>query len=179
MCIDTYPTFQIDVDKVKLYHAQGKDHHPNSPATRPARSPRRTRCASRRLAAGGILLLSDRFTAFCYDHPFTSPAESIRTLVFDGFSRPYGMTGWRLGLPRPAPGSSRDDKLQRFTYVCARASCNTAGWPRRRRHPPIVNEYRQKRDLMVNSLKDLYELGDPAGAFYLFAKAPWGRGRSS
>ncbi|MFO0968203.1 MAG: hypothetical protein U0793_21820 [Gemmataceae bacterium] len=29
---------------------------------------------------------------------------------------------------------------------------------------------------MVNGLKDLYELGNPNGAFYLFPKAPWGTG---
>ena len=44
------------------------------------------------------LLMSDEiYSAFCYDEPFCSPAEfNEDVLVFDGFSKTYGMTGWRL-----------------------------------------------------------------------------------
>ena len=36
---------------------------------------------------------------FCYDAPFVSPARfNPQTLVIDGFSKTYGMTGWRVGL---------------------------------------------------------------------------------
>src|SRR3989442_542641 len=49
--------------------------------------------------ARDILLMSDEvYRAFCYDGPFASPLEfNDDTLVLDGFSKAYSMTGWRLG----------------------------------------------------------------------------------
>jgi len=46
----------------------------------------------------GKLLVSDEiYSAFGYDQPFASPAEfNEDVLVLDGFSKAYGMTGWRL-----------------------------------------------------------------------------------
>ncbi len=40
----------------------------------------------------------------------------------------------------------------------------------------IVADYKKKRDRLVASLRDRFELVTPGGAFYLFAKAPWGTG---
>ena len=37
-----------------------------------------------------------------------------------------------------------------------------------------VNDYRKKRDLIYNGLKDKFEIPKPAGAFYAFVKAPGG-----
>ena len=48
-------------------------------------------------------------------------------VVFDGFSKTYGMTGWRLGY---AHGPSRliqeMAKLQQFSYVLPSTGRNTA-----------------------------------------------------
>ncbi len=76
-----------------------------------------------------ILLISDEvYRAFCYDRPFASPASwNEDVLVVDGFSKAYGMTGWRLGY---AHGPSRliqeMAKLQQFSFVCAPAWPSTA-----------------------------------------------------
>ena len=35
-----------------------------------------------------------------------------------------------------------------------------------------INDYRVKRDLIVDGLRGVYEFTTPGGAFYLFAKAP-------
>ena len=47
-----------------------------------------------------VVLLSDEiYRDFCYDEPFVSPAQfNPQTLVVDGFSKTYGMPGWRLGF---------------------------------------------------------------------------------
>ena len=37
---------------------------------------------------------------------------------------------------------------------------------------PHVNDYRKKRDLIYNGLKDKFEIAKPGGAFYAFVKAP-------
>jgi aspartate/methionine/tyrosine aminotransferase len=39
---------------------------------------------------------------------------------------------------------------------------------------PHIAAYRHKRDLVVDGLKDLYELATSRGAFYAFPRAPWG-----
>ena len=127
-----------------------------------------------------ILLLSDEvYSAFCYDEPFASPAEfSDDVLVLDGFSKSHGMTGWRLGFCH-GPQRLIDEmiKLQQFTYVCSPSIVQWAGvvaWDYD--VSAIVADYKQKRDRLVNALKDLYEIVSPGGAFYLFPKAPWGTG---
>jgi aspartate aminotransferase/aminotransferase len=40
----------------------------------------------------------------------------------------------------------------------------------------FVADYHRKRDRFYEGLKDRFELVKPAGAFYLFPKAPWGTG---
>ena len=66
-------------------------------------------------------------------------------LVFDGFSKAYGMTGWRLGFAHgPRRLIEEMIKLQQFTFVCAPSMVQHAGvaaWDfdvsaHRRRLPP-------------------------------------------
>src|SRR5207249_527407 len=128
----------------------------------------------------GILLLSDEvYRAFCYDEPFCSPAEfNPEVVVFDGFSKAYGMTGWRLGFAHgPRRLIEEMIKLQQFTYVCAPSIVQHAGiaaWDYD--ISAIVRDYKQKRDRIINGLKGYYEMVVPGGAFYLFPHVPWGTG---
>ena len=75
---------------------------------RPASSPRPTRCAAWPSFADerDVLLISDEvYRAFCYDHPFATPASwNEDVLVVDGFSKSHGMTGWRLGYAHGPAG---------------------------------------------------------------------------
>src|SRR5690348_5525485 len=107
--IDTYPDFSIAVDRVRAaLTPRTKAIIVNSPANPTGRFHSREvlRDLAKLAAEHGVLLMSDEvYSAFCYDHPFASPAEfNDDVLVFDGFSKAYGMTGWRLGYahgPRP------------------------------------------------------------------------------
>ncbi len=181
--VDTYPDFQIDVDKVRaVLSPRTKAIIVNSPGNPTgAVYPRDTLRALARLAAERqILLLSDEvYRAFCYDGPFHSPAEdNEETVVFDGFSKAYGMTGWRLGFCHgPRRLIEEMTKLQQMTYVCAPSVVQVAGavaWDFD--ITGIVADYKSKRDRMVTALREHYELTPPGGAFYLFPKAPWGTG---
>jgi aspartate aminotransferase/aminotransferase len=134
-----------------------------------------------RLAAErGVLLLSDEvYRVFCYDQPFVSPAEfNEDVLVFDGFSKAYGMTGWRLGYAHgPRRLIQEMTKLQQFTFVCSPSIVQHAGvaaWDYD--NSAIVAAYHRKRDRIYEGLKDRYEVVRPGGAFYVFPKAPWGMG---
>ena len=126
----------------------------------------------------GVLLLSDEvYRVFCYDAPFCSPAEfNEDVVVFDGFSKAYGMTGWRLGFAHgPRRLIEEMIKLQQFTFVCAPSIVQHAGvaaWDYD--VSVIVADYRRKRDRIYEGLKGRYELVKPEGAFYAFPKAPRG-----
>src|SRR5207249_12057573 len=128
----------------------------------------------------GILLLSDEvYRAFCYDEPFCSPAEfNPEVVVFDGFSKAYGMTGWRLGYAHgPKLLIEEMIKLQQFSFVCAPSMVQYAGIAALDFDTSAFTAaYRQKRDRLYEGLKDDFEIVKPGGAFYVFPKAPWGTG---
>jgi aspartate aminotransferase/aminotransferase len=179
--VDTYPDFNIDIDKVrKALTPRTKAIIVNSPAnpTGVVYSRDCLRDLAVLAAERRILLISDEiYSAFCYDSAFVSPAEfNEHVLVFDGFSKAYGMTGWRLGYAH-GPGRIIHEmiKLQQFTFVCAPSMVQHAGVVARDFDvSEIVADYRRKRDLVHQGLRDQYELVRPGGAFYCFPKAPWG-----
>ncbi|MEC9091925.1 MAG: aminotransferase class I/II-fold pyridoxal phosphate-dependent enzyme, partial [Planctomycetota bacterium] len=41
---------------------------------------------------------------------------------------------------------------------------------------PLVAQYKNKRDFVVDGLAKHYEIATPNGAFYVFPKLPWGNG---
>ncbi len=126
-----------------------------------------------------ILVMSDEiYDEFCYDGPCASIADHYeKTLLLKGFSKTYAMTGWRMGYaagPEPVrPVIEQMTKIQQYTFVCA---------PTPFQHAAItalncdmskyVADYRTKRDMIYEGLKDKFELVKPGGAFYAFVKAP-------
>jgi aspartate aminotransferase len=181
VAIDTYPDFRIDLDKVRAAITERtKVILCNSPAnpTGTVLSEDELRGLAELAAERNVALISDEiYRTFCYDGPFVSPARwNERTIVIDGFSKSHSMTGWRLGFAHgPAEVIQQMIKLQQFTYVCAPqpvqwagiAACDVDMSDR-------LAEYRRKRDFMLAELSGLYEFAPAGGAFYLFAKAPWG-----
>jgi aspartate/methionine/tyrosine aminotransferase len=181
--VDTYPDFRIDIDKVKAaLSPRTKAILFNSPANPTGMVYARETLRDLSLLARerNILLFSDEiYSAFCYDHPFHSPAEfNDDVLVFDGFSKKYGMTGWRLAYAHgPRRLIEEMTKLQQFTFVCAPSMVQYAGLAALEHDvSDIVTAYRAKRDRLWRGVKDRYEVSRPEGAFYLWAKAPGGNG---
>ncbi|QDU27450.1 Putative N-acetyl-LL-diaminopimelate aminotransferase [Anatilimnocola aggregata] len=177
--IDTYPDFRIDLAKVKAaITPRTKLILLNSPAnpTGVIASEEEVRGLAELAAERNICLLSDEiYRSFCYDQPFVSPAKyNPNTLVIDGFSKSHGMTGWRLGFVHgPAEVIDTMVKLQQYTFVCAPQPVQWAGAVAMDVDMSAhVTAYKQKRDFVVNGLKDMYELTVPGGAFYVFPKAP-------
>ncbi|MBL8799076.1 MAG: aminotransferase class I/II-fold pyridoxal phosphate-dependent enzyme [Planctomycetia bacterium] len=181
--IDTYPHWQIDLDRVRAaITPRTKVILVNSPANPTGTVlPKETLRGLAQLARErNVLLLSDEiYRAFCYDAPFCSPAEfNEDVLVFDGFSKTYGMTGWRLGFAHgPRRVIEEIIKLQQFTFVCAPSVVQHAGLQALDLDvSTIVADYQRKRDRIYAGLKDNFEMELPSGAFYAFPKAPWGTG---
>jgi len=180
--VDTYPDFDIDLDRVRAAMTRRTKalivNSPNNPTGRVYR-----RETLRDLALlcreRGVLLLSDEvYRAFTYDAPFCSPAEfNEDVLVFDGFSKTYGMTGWRLGYVHgPRRLIEEMTKLQQFTFVCAPSIVQHAAVTALDTDmSATIENYRRKRDRIVQGLKGHYDLARAQGAFYLFAAAPGGK----
>jgi aminotransferase len=179
--IDTYPDFAIDVDRARAaITPRTKAILVNSPAnpTGHVASPQELRALADLADRHGLLLISDEiYRLFCYDQPFASPARhNENVLVIDGFSKSYGMTGWRLGFAHgPKRLIEEMTKLQQFTFVCAPSPVQSAGVTAMGVDMSAHAEaYHRKRDLMLQGLSDRYEVGQSGGAFYLFPRAPRG-----
>ncbi len=106
-----------------------------------------------------------------------SPARfNEQTIVVDGFSKTYAMTGWRLGFAHgPAAIMQEIGKLQQYTFVCAPQPMQWAGIAAldvdMSQH---IETYRRKRDRLLAGLADDYEIVHPGGAFYAFPRVPRG-----
>jgi aspartate aminotransferase/aminotransferase len=182
--VDTYPDFRIDLEKVAAaITPRTKLILLNSPAN--PTGVLATRAEVRGLAElareHDIALLSDEiYRHFCYDQPPESPATwNEQTIVVDGFSKTYGVTGWRLGwVHGPSALIDKMTMLQQYTFVCPPHPLQWAAIVALEVDMSAqVAAYRERRDLVVGSLKDAgYEVAPTGGAFYVFPKAPAGGG---
>jgi aspartate/methionine/tyrosine aminotransferase len=126
----------------------------------------------------GIPLISDEiYEDFIYDGRHVSPREFTRNcIVVSGASKSLGMPGWRIGwLLGPKALCERLFTLQQFSYVCAPAPLQWAAleglnqdFSERR------EEYRAKRDLVYEGIREHYRTVKPEGAFYMFPYLPEG-----
>jgi aspartate aminotransferase/aminotransferase len=89
------------------------------------------------------------------------------------------MTGWRIGYAAANESLKRlieeMTKIQQYTFVCApRPFQEAAKAAIDYRVDELVAQYKKKRDLLYEGLKDKFEIAKPGGAFYAFVKAPGG-----
>ncbi|TWU23550.1 pyridoxal phosphate-dependent aminotransferase [Bythopirellula polymerisocia] len=180
--IDTYPDFAIDPDKVAAaITPRTKLIMLNSPAnpTGVIASKESVRAIAELAAKHNIALLSDEiYRTFSYDSVPPSPAQwNDQTLVVDGFSKTYGVTGWRLGwIHGPAAIIDKLTMLQQYTFVCAPHPLQWAGLAALETDMSAqVAEYQVRRDYVVSGLREAgYEVAPTGGAFYVFPKVPDG-----
>ena len=181
--VDTYPDFRIDIDKVvAAVTERTKMIVFNSPAnpTGVVAGRDEVKGLAELAEKHNLLLISDEiYRDFCYDGPCASPAEfNDRVLVVDGFSKTYGMPGWRVGFAHgPSAVIEEMIKLQQYTFVCAPQPFQWAAAAALDVDmSPHIDAYRHKRGLLAEGLAEDFELVTPGGAFYGFAKVPWGTG---
>jgi aspartate aminotransferase len=131
-----------------------------------------------------VYVLSDEiYSRLLYDSPFASIASEPglgpddRTIILDGFSKTYAMTGWRLGygvMPRPL--AEHVEKLQVNSNSCTNAATQHAGLEALAGPQDGVDamlaEFRARRDLIVAGLNELpgVDCITPRGAFYAFPR---------
>ena len=125
-----------------------------------------------------LTVISDEiYDAFVYDEQFHSISEKYeRTVLLSGFSKTYGMPGWRIGYAvGPEEILDAMKTFQQFTFVCANTVAQQAAlYALAHDCTEQVKCYRSKRDRVVERLSESYELVPPQGSFYAFPKLPVG-----
>jgi aspartate aminotransferase/aminotransferase len=124
-----------------------------------------------------LLIVTDEIYA---DLSFDGPCPSIvphapeRTVLLRGFSKGHAMTGWRLGYAAgPEALIQEMIKVQQYTFVCAPSMVQYAGLAAMDTEvSEHVADYRRKRDLVYDGLKDAFDVVRPGGGFYIFPKVP-------
>ena len=132
------------------------------------------------LGASDAWILSDEvYSEMVYDGSHDSIARygdlAERTILLDGFSKTFAMTGWRLGYAAlPEPLVEPITRLIINTVSCTPPAMQLAGvaalegpWDGVR---SMVEEFRRRRDVVVVGLNDLPGVSCvmPRGAFYAF-----------
>jgi aspartate/methionine/tyrosine aminotransferase len=127
-----------------------------------------------------IIILSDEiYSRIIYEGSHESiasfPGMKEKTIILDGFSKTYAMTGWRLGY-----GVMRRDLAEKITQLminsnsCTCAFVQVAGIEALKGPQDFVNqmvtEFRKRREIIVERLNRIKGLTcrRPKGAFYVF-----------
>lgn len=129
-----------------------------------------------------LLVLSDEiYSDMTYDGPMPPSIASLpgmreRTIVLNGFSKYYAMTGWRLGyMLCPVDLLDPIMRLSFYSIACPTTFIQSAGiaaleggeGPSK----DMLAEYRRRRDFMVEAVNAMpgCRCRRPEGAFYIFA----------
>jgi len=102
------------------------------------------------------------------------PGMKERTLVLNGFSKAYAMTGWRMGYAvGPAPLIKVMTKVHQYAIMCAPTTSQYAAIEASRNGDEDVlrmrTAYDQRRRIMVKGFRDMgLDCFEPLGAFYVF-----------
>lgn len=106
------------------------------------------------------------------------PGMREKTIVLNGFSKAFSMTGWRLGYAAaPAPLIAAMTKIHQLTMLSAPTPAQYAGIAALRQGfetnwedmLAMKNEYDRRRRFLVDAFNELgLECKEPEGAFYVF-----------
>lgn len=126
-----------------------------------------------------LFVISDEIYAeLTYDNRHCSiasfPGMKERTVVINGFSKAFAMTGWRLGYAC-APHNIMEQmiKLHQFAIMCAPTNSQFAAVEAMRNCDTevskMVEAYNQRRRYLLNAFEQMgIECFEPFGAFYVF-----------
>ena len=128
---------------------------------------------------GAVVLSDEIYKDFYFDGAHVSitkfPGMRERTVVLDGLSKSYAMTGWRMGY-----GLFPDELVEPVTRLVTNSVSCTAAFTQmaaaaaveapRASILSMLEEFRRRRDIMVKGLNEIPGINcpEPEGAFYAF-----------
>lgn len=126
-----------------------------------------------------ILVMSDEiYSELTYKDRHVSIASldgmKERTILINGFSKAYAMTGWRLGYAcGPADIIKQMTKIHQFAIMCAPTTSQYAAVEALKKGDEEVakmrQSYNQRRRFLINEFKEMgLDCFEPYGAFYVF-----------
>ncbi len=142
------------------------------------------------LASRNVFVLSDEiYSRLIYEGEPVSitqfPGMKERTILLDGFSKTYAMTGWRLGY-----GVMRADLAKQVALLMTNSNSCTASFTQiagvealrgdQSSVDRMLGEFRKRREVIVEGLNKIpgFRCPLPSGAFYAFPNIT-GTGRNS
>ena len=126
-----------------------------------------------------IFVMSDEiYSELTYKEKHVSiaslPGMQERTILINGFSKAYAMTGWRLGYAcGPRAIIEQMTKIHQFAIMCAPTTSQYAAVEALKNGDADVEEmklsYNQRRRFLLNAFQEMgLECFEPFGAFYVF-----------
>lgn len=126
-----------------------------------------------------ILVMSDEiYSALTYKEKHVSMASlrgmKERTILINGFSKAYAMTGWRLGYAcAPKEIIQQMTKIHQFAIMCAPTTSQYAAIEALKNGDDDVETmrqaYNQRRRFLLHAFKEIgLQCFEPFGAFYVF-----------
>lgn len=127
-----------------------------------------------------FVIADEIYAELTYGRDHVSFAEGFedRTLLINGFSKAFAMTGWRLGYAAgPKPVIDAMLKIHQYTMLCAPIMSQKAGEEalRTEMHKnyyqvrEMVRNYNRRRVFVMQSFRDMgFSCFEPRGAFYAF-----------
>lgn len=126
-----------------------------------------------------IIVLSDEiYSELTYDVEHVSiasfPEMKDKTIVINGFSKAYAMTGWRMGYACGHPVLIEEmKKIHQYAIMCAPTTAQYAAIEALKNSDKdveeMVREYNRRRRVMVKGFTKMgLDCFEPKGAFYLF-----------
>ncbi len=126
-----------------------------------------------------IFVMSDEiYSELTYKEKHVSiaalPGMQERTILINGFSKAYAMTGWRLGYAcGPHAIIEQMTKIHQFAIMCAPTTSQYAAVEALKNGDGDVEEmklsYNQRRRFLLNAFQEMgLECFEPFGAFYVF-----------
>ncbi len=129
-----------------------------------------------------LWVLSDEvYSRIVYDEKFYSIASfsgmKEKTIILDGFSKTYAMTGWRIGygiMPKELASELAriETNINSCTTTFIQRACLEALSGPQDEVEKMVNEFKKRRDVIFEGLNEINGFSvkvKPKGAFYIFA----------
>ncbi len=126
-----------------------------------------------------LIVISDEiYSSLTYEGQHTCfaslPEMKDRTILLNGFSKSFAMTGWRIGYALGNPDFiAAMTKIHQFTMLCAPITAQLAAIEALQSGEnsvrKMVAEYNARRRLMLKGLREMgLSCFEPQGAFYIF-----------